>query len=69
MKMTNEVIAQALQYLVGSRYVPTVKAYISEITGLQKVIGPGDITTNDLNPNRLYVNVDKDGLVAGFSFG
>ncbi|WP_440801557.1 I78 family peptidase inhibitor [Pseudomonas syringae] len=67
--MTNEVIAQALQYLVGSRYMPTVKAYISEITGLQKVIGPGDITTKDLNPNRLHVNVDKAGLVSGFSFG
>ncbi|MDU8501761.1 I78 family peptidase inhibitor [Pseudomonas syringae] len=67
--MTNEVITQALQYLVGSRYVSTVKAYISEITGLQKVIGPGDITTHDFNPNRLHVNVDRAGLVSGFSFG
>ncbi|KPX48766.1 Uncharacterized protein ALO68_03292 [Pseudomonas syringae pv. helianthi] len=69
MNMTNEVITQTLQYLVGSRYVPTVKAYISEITGLQKVLGPGDMTTHDLNPNRLNVNVDKAGLVSGFSFG
>ncbi|KAA8710248.1 I78 family peptidase inhibitor [Pseudomonas cannabina] len=67
--MTNEVIAQSLEYLVGSRYVPTVKAYISEITGLQKVIGPGDITTMDLNPMRLHVKVDKAGLVSGFIFG
>ncbi|MGN2434259.1 I78 family peptidase inhibitor [Pseudomonas syringae] len=67
--MTNEVIAQALQYLVGTRYVPTVKAYICEVTGLQKVIGPGDITTMDFNPMRLHVNVDKAGLVSGFSFG
>ncbi|MCR8717262.1 I78 family peptidase inhibitor [Pseudomonas syringae USA007] len=67
--MTNEVIAQALQYLVGTRYVPTVKAYISEVTGLQKVIGPGDIATRDLNPMRLHVNVDNAGLVSGFSFG
>ncbi|MCI3943052.1 hypothetical protein BW686_10010 [Pseudomonas syringae] len=67
--MTNEVITQALQYLVGSRYVPTVKAYIGEMTGLEKVIGPGDITTLDFNPMRLHVNVDKAGLVSGFSFG
>ncbi|KPC25342.1 Uncharacterized protein ABJ99_2490 [Pseudomonas syringae pv. cilantro] len=67
--MTNEVIAQALQHLVGSRYVPGVKAYISEITGFQKVIGPGDTATHDFNPNRLHVNVDKAGLVSGFSFG
>ncbi|RMO77518.1 I78 family peptidase inhibitor [Pseudomonas syringae group genomosp. 3] len=67
--MTNQVIAQSLQYLVGSRYVPTVKAYISEVTGLQRVIGPGDITTAELDPNRLHVNVDKAGLVSGFSFG
>ncbi|MFA0996910.1 MULTISPECIES: I78 family peptidase inhibitor [Pseudomonas syringae group] len=67
--MTNEVIAQTLQYLVGSRYVPAVKAYISEVTGLQKVIGPGDITTKEFNPMRLHVNVDEAGLISGFSFG
>ncbi|KPX22149.1 hypothetical protein ALQ27_03607 [Pseudomonas syringae pv. delphinii] len=67
--MTNQVIAQSLQYLVGSRYVPTVKAYISEVTGLQRVFGPGDITTKELDLNRLHVNVDKAGLVSGFSFG
>ncbi|EPN61699.1 hypothetical protein A244_05289 [Pseudomonas syringae pv. actinidiae ICMP 18807] len=69
LKMTNEVIAQTLQYLVGTRYVPTVKAYISEVTGRQKVTGSGDVTSKELDPMRLHVNVDKAGLISGFSFG
>lgn len=36
--MTNEEIDETLQYLIGSRYVPSVKAYISEITGLEMVV-------------------------------
>ncbi|KPW37160.1 hypothetical protein ALP45_01591 [Pseudomonas coronafaciens pv. atropurpurea] len=69
MKMTNEVVTQALQYLVGSRYVPTVKAYISEITGFENVVGPGDVITLNINPMRLQVKVDTAGLVSGFIFG
>ncbi|MEG5265079.1 I78 family peptidase inhibitor [Pseudomonas sp. JDS28PS106] len=67
--MTNEQIVQNLQYLIGSRYVPTVKAYISELTDRKRVVGPGEITTKEFDTNRLTVHADQAGLVSHFSFG
>ena len=37
--MTNDEIIQLLGYLIGTRYVPSVKAYISELTGRNRVVG------------------------------
>ncbi len=67
--MTNEQIVQQLQFLIGSRYVPSVKPYISELTGRNRVLGPGDLSTREFDVNRISVRVDNAGLIAGFSFG
>ena len=48
----NNDLAQTLQHLIGSRYVPSLKAYISELTGVPDVAGPGETDTKgrpDLN--------------------
>lgn len=67
--MTNEQIVQSLQYLIGSRYVPTVKAYIGELTGRPRVVDPGEMVTKEFDTNRLTVHADQSGLVSHFSFG
>ena len=69
MKMTNEQIVQALQYLIGSRYVPTVKAYVSELTGRGLVIGKGDRSGKDHNPERVCIVTDDADLITDFVFG
>ncbi|KPB70150.1 hypothetical protein ACKUFS_23060 [Pseudomonas cannabina] len=66
--MTNEEIDETLQYLIGSRYVPSVKAYISEITGLEMVVSNREPVPLNFDPMRLHVIVDGAGLVSGFSF-
>jgi hypothetical protein len=67
--MTNEQIVQQLQYLIGSRYVPSVKTYISELTGRPRVLGPNEASTLELDANRIAVGVDAAGRIAAFSFG
>lgn len=66
--MTNEQITQALQYLVGTRYVPTVKAYISELTGRARVVGPNEVLTKDFRLDRVNVSIEA-GLISGYTFG
>lgn len=67
--MTNEEITQALQYLIGTRYVPGVKAYISEVTGRARVLGPFDISDKMFDLNRVHVDTDDAGLISSFTFG
>lgn len=67
--MTNEEIIQQLQYLIGSRYVPTVRTYISELTGRDRVVSSKDFVTREFDINRVTVDVDGADLVQGFSFG
>ncbi|CAM3392480.1 hypothetical protein BZK31_20950 [Pseudomonas floridensis] len=66
--MTNEEITQTLHYLIGSRYVPTVKAYIGELTGRDRIVGPNEPTTLEIDQKRVNV-VTEDGVVSRFSFG
>lgn len=66
--MTNQQITILLAYLIGSRYVPSVKAYITELTGRPLVVGPGDITTLDYNVERIRINADSTGSITGFGF-
>lgn len=66
--MTNEQITQALQHLVGTRYVPTVKAYISELTGRARVVGPNEVLTKDFRLDRVNVSIEA-GLISGYTFG
>ena len=45
--MPNEKIIEIIQHLIGTRYVPTVKAYISELCGRERVVGPADVSTKE----------------------
>ncbi|MBX8483510.1 I78 family peptidase inhibitor [Pseudomonas cichorii] len=67
--MTNEQITQALQYLIGTRYLPSLNAYISELTGRARVLGPGDVSTREFDLNRVQINADQAGLISSFTFG
>ncbi|RRV09147.1 hypothetical protein EGJ27_05080 [Pseudomonas sp. v388] len=67
--MTNEQITQALQFLIGSRYVPSIKTYISELTGRARVLGANDVSTREFDLNRIHVHTDDAGLISGFTFG
>ncbi|SHN23046.1 hypothetical protein SAMN05216593_115106 [Pseudomonas asturiensis] len=66
--MTNDEITLALHYLIGSRYVPTVKAYISELTGRTRIVGPLDRSDRMFDRNRVKIAVDKAGLISAFRF-
>ena len=66
--MTNDEITLALHYLIGSRYVPTVKAYISELTGRTCIVGPLDRSDRMFDRNRVKIAVDKAGLISAFRF-
>lgn len=66
--MTNEEITQALHYLIGSRYVPTVKAYISELTGRTRIVGPLDASDRMFDRNRIKIAADEKGMISAFSF-
>lgn len=67
--MDNNEIAQTLQFLIGSRYVPAVRGYISELTGRPRVHGPRDITTREYDLNRVTVQCDADEAITGVTFG
>lgn len=43
----NEKISQELHYLVGSWYVTTVKAYVAQLTGFERVWAPDDYPTGE----------------------
>ena len=66
--MSNEVVLQQLQHLIGTRYVPTVKAYISELTGRDRVVGPGEVTTREFDVNRVNIEADGAGIITAFHF-
>jgi hypothetical protein len=69
MFMTNEEITQQLQYLIGSRYVPTIRAYIGELTARERVFSSKDFVSREFDINRVTVDIDGAGRVASFSFG
>ncbi len=66
--MSNEVVLQQLQHLIGTRYVPTVKTYISELTGRARVTGPNEPTTREFDSNRINIAADDEAIITGFSF-
>jgi hypothetical protein len=67
--MTNPEIEIALQHLVGTRYVPSLKAYISELTGRPRIVGPNEITTYEFDVERIQIRADSTEIVTGFAFG
>jgi len=66
--MTNEEITLALHYLIGSRYVPTVKAYMGELTGRTRIVGPLDRSDRMRDTNRIHITVDTAGLISDFKY-
>jgi hypothetical protein len=67
--MTNDQVLQHIQHLVGSRYVPSVKPYITELTGRTRVVGVDELTALDINPERIKIQGNAAGAIVSFSFG
>ncbi len=67
--MTNEQVLQLIQHLIGSRYVPGVKAYICELTGRARVVGVNEPTTLDVQPERIHIQGNAAGNIESFRFG
>ncbi|WP_166360916.1 hypothetical protein [Pseudomonas akapageensis] len=67
--MTNEDVLQKIQHLVCSPYVFSVKAYITELTGRTRVVGPNEISTKELDLNRIHISANDEGIITSFSFG
>ena len=67
--MTNEEVTQLINHLIGSRYVQSVKAYISELTGRPRVVGIHDKSTLEMDPDRIHLVGDTDGVIVSFYFG
>ncbi|MBC8999182.1 hypothetical protein IAI51_21890 [Pseudomonas sp. N40(2020)] len=65
--MTNEEALQQIRHLIGTRYVPSVEAYISELTGF-KNIRTGLTRTTDMRTDRLNIDEDPAGNIQAFSF-
>ncbi|WP_339433785.1 MULTISPECIES: hypothetical protein [unclassified Pseudomonas] len=65
--MTNDEVLQQIRHLIGSRYVPSVETYISELTGREN-IRSGLVGTTDLHPERLNIQQDSAGNIESFSF-
>ena len=66
---SNDQVLACIGRLVGTQYVPGVKAYISELTGRERVVGPGDIATREIDPARSSIATNSGGLIEAFSFG
>lgn len=67
--MTNDVTLQKIQHLIGSRYVPSVKPYITELTGRPRVVGPNDASTKELDRKRINIVANDEGTIESFYFG
>jgi len=65
--MTNEEVLQQIQHLIGSRYVPTVKAYISELTGRPRVVGLNEVSTREFDDQRINMSGNAD-IITAFHF-
>ncbi|MDO7909734.1 hypothetical protein ACQKO6_07395 [Pseudomonas monteilii] len=65
--MEYQVDKTALDHLIGTPYIDSVKCYIRELTRLPLVIGPNDFSTKDYRTDRVFIAVDK-GMITGFSF-
>lgn len=66
--MTSDQVLASLQHLIGSRYVPSVKPYITELTGRTRVNGPNEPQTREMDPQRITIRVNG-GDIESFTFG
>ncbi|MFJ4156532.1 hypothetical protein ACIPZF_17250 [Pseudomonas sp. NPDC089752] len=67
--MNNEEVLQALAHLIGTTYDENTRDTVMRITGRVGVLGPGDIRTLQLDPNRITIRANSDSLIEGFAFG
>ena len=67
--MTNDQVLQSTQHLIGTPYVAAVKAYITELTGRDRVVGPNDISTKEYDLDRVGVAADGAGIISAIHFG
>ena len=66
--MDNDEVLACIGRLVGTLYVPSVKAYISEVTGRMRVVGPTDMSTMEIDRTRVQIAVNDAGLIDRFYF-
>ena len=66
--MTNDQVLEALQHLIGTRYVPTVKEYITELTARARITGPNEMQSREMDPNRITIRINGDDIES-FTFG
>ena len=66
--MHNDEVLACIGRLVGTLYVPSVKAYISEVTGRGRVVGPTDMSTMEIDHTRVQIAVNDAGLIDRFYF-
>ena len=67
--MNNEQVAQLISHLIGTRYVPSVKAYISELTGRTRVVGVNEVSTKEFDADRINIKADDNNCIVSFQFG
>ncbi|VVO86435.1 hypothetical protein PS838_02078 [Pseudomonas fluorescens] len=66
--MTTDMLGP-IRHLINTRYVPAIRGYISELTGFTIVNGPDEITTSEVNPNRLKIRCNSNGYISSFHIG
>ncbi|MFK7668394.1 hypothetical protein [Pseudomonas lundensis] len=67
--MNNEQVSQLISHLIGTRYVPSVKAYISELTGRARVVGVNEVSTKEFDTDRINIKADDNNCIVSFQFG
>ncbi len=67
--MTNDQVLAALNHLIGTRYVASVKSYITELTERSRVVGPNEMSTKEYDTNRIHIAGNASGLIESFHFG
>ncbi|SOB51344.1 hypothetical protein [Pseudomonas lundensis] len=67
--MNNEQVSQLIRHLIGTRYVPSVKAYISELTGRTRVVGVNEVSTKEFDTDRINIKADDNNCIVSFQFG
>ncbi|MDE1168652.1 MAG: hypothetical protein PW845_25540 [Pseudomonas sp.] len=67
--MTNDEALAALGHLIGSRYVPSIKSYISELTQRPRIVGPNEMSTKEYDTTRIHIAADAAGTIVSFHFG
>ena len=60
---------ERINHLIGAEYAPTLKGYICEMTHIGRIVGPNEVTTREIDPDRLNVSVDEAGKITGFHLG